>query len=260
MIWWFILYWPIMGALLFLGYRIEQWYPEGSRERNRADIAFKCAVIGLPSLPVIVTLIWLVLAGLSNLTLLVIALIAALAIGSALQYGGFARFPWMHRVIGKLRTNGSATRGGDRSGGGQTMQTITVATLMGDGKFRYDIVGESYHQDNIARIVGGKTEKGWHFPCHAVLLPDRLNRSDRNAVAVAVDGIEAGYIRAVDCVEFEKALAAIGASAAECEARIVGGWSRGPDDEGSFGVKLDAILPFRFSNPRPISIAANLPG
>src|ERR1051325_2319770 len=109
---------------------------------------------------------------------------------------------------------------------GEAMQTIIDATLLGDGAFRYDIVGESYHQDNIARIVGGKTEMGWRFRCHAVLLPDRLNEHDRNAVVVAVNGVEAGYIRAVDCAEFEQALAEIGADAAECEARIVGGWKR----------------------------------
>jgi hypothetical protein len=48
-------------------------------------------------------------------------------------------------------------------------------------------------------------------------------------VVVAVNGVEAGYIRAVDCREFEWALFSIGADAAECEARIVGGWKRPRD-------------------------------
>ncbi len=139
------------------------------------------------------------------------------------------------------------------------MQVITVATLLGDDEFRYDIVGESHHQDNIARIVGGKTEEGWHFACRAVLLPDTLNEYDRNTVVVAVNGVEAGYIRAVDCREFERALFAIGADAAECEARIVGGWKRPGNDEGDFGVRLNAVLPFRFANPRPVSIGVELP-
>jgi hypothetical protein len=139
------------------------------------------------------------------------------------------------------------------------MQTITVATLLGDSAFRYDIVGEPYHQDNIARIVGGKTEMGWRFHCHAVLLPDKLNEYDRNAVVVAVNGIEAGYIRYIDCRKFEQALSAFGADAAECEARIVGGWKRPDDDEGDFGVRLNAVLPFRFANPRPVSIGVELP-
>lgn len=31
---------------------------------------------------------------------------------------------------------------------------------------------------------------------------------------------------------------------AACKARIVGGRYRSPDDSGSFGVKLDAVIPF----------------
>jgi hypothetical protein len=139
------------------------------------------------------------------------------------------------------------------------MPTITVVTLLGDGAFRYDIVVESNHQDNIARIVGGKTEVGSHFRCRTVLLPDKLNEDDQNTVVVAVNGVEAGHIRAVDCREFKQALSAIGADAAECEGLIVGGWKRLDDDEGDFGVRLNAVLPFRFANPRPVTIGADLP-
>jgi hypothetical protein len=139
------------------------------------------------------------------------------------------------------------------------MQTITVATLLGNDEFDYEIVSESRHQDNLEQIVGGKTEIGWQLRCRAVLLPDKSNEHERKAVVVAVNGVEAGYIRDVDCHEFEQARFAIGADAAECEARIVGGWKRPDGDEGDFGVQLNAVVPFRFANPRPVSIAVELP-
>jgi len=40
--WWFILYYPIMFALLFLGRLLEGRYPPDSVECRRADIALGC--------------------------------------------------------------------------------------------------------------------------------------------------------------------------------------------------------------------------
>jgi hypothetical protein len=53
-IWWFILYWPIMGALIFIANRVAKQYPLESVARRRADIALGCGIIGLPSFPLIV--------------------------------------------------------------------------------------------------------------------------------------------------------------------------------------------------------------
>jgi hypothetical protein len=54
MIWWFLLYYPIIFAIIFIGKRVETRYPLNSIERNRADMALGCAFMSLPSMPLIV--------------------------------------------------------------------------------------------------------------------------------------------------------------------------------------------------------------
>jgi len=39
MIWWFILCWPVLGALIYVGNRRAKRYARGSVQRERAELA-----------------------------------------------------------------------------------------------------------------------------------------------------------------------------------------------------------------------------
>ena len=127
---------------------------------------------------------------------------------------------------------------------------VTGALIRGDGSYRCIVVGESFHQDDLERIAGGRTERGANFDCAGVLCAEPDNPYDRNAVCLYINGCKVGHLPRDIAPEFRAALAASGYAMAACRARIVGGWYRAPDDSGSFGVKLDAIIPFELE-PAP---------
>lgn len=123
---------------------------------------------------------------------------------------------------------------------------------LGAGRgFTTDIVGESYWQDNIGRIVGGKCEKGYKSEVVAQLVFED-NPHDPNAVAVMIDTRPVGWIPRHEAAEFRKEMLAVNPErqAMTCKAKIVGGWDDGEGNEGSFGVKLSLARPLKLEARR----------
>lgn len=146
-----------------------------------------------------------------------------------------------------------------------------ITMLKGDGRFKFDIVGESYSQPELGHLAGPKTELGVKLRCIALLLPEDENPHDRNAVKVGIVELEqnrtlaVGYLRRNDAAQFRREIEQFdidGSSRILCEAMIVGGWDRpawdsdddwdengdwiGDDDArdiGNYGVKLDLVFP-----------------
>ena len=116
-----------------------------------------------------------------------------------------------------------------------------------------NVVGESASQGTLEKIAGGRTIDGALRRDHtAVLLPEPTNRYDRHAVRVAIvpwgpskgSGL-AGYLSREDAIAYRPVidrLAAVGRVAA-CAVSITGGWDRGSDDRGHFGVQLHLDVP-----------------
>jgi hypothetical protein len=109
------------------------------------------------------------------------------------------------------------------------------------GRRRVDIVGESYHQDALFELCGGRrTYGGVEVKAVAELVPDPDNPYDPKAVEVRIDDLAVGHIRHEDLEwlwpEIEDALDLHGL--ATCRAEIRGGWDRGRGDIGLFGVVL----------------------
>jgi HIRAN domain-containing protein len=120
------------------------------------------------------------------------------------------------------------------------------AVILGDGEFRFPIVGESHYQLEIEAIAGGRSEDGArNILVDAVLIPEPNNPYDPNAVAVKIDNETVGYLSRDTAKHFCRALVAGGFEIVSCEAVINGGWDRGEGDRGHFGVRLNAALPFR---------------
>lgn len=109
------------------------------------------------------------------------------------------------------------------------------------GDFSYEIVGESHYQHVLESICGGRTEDGADMLVEAKLVLEDSNQYDNQAVRVDIEGKTVGYLSKSNARQYRKYLhqAGHGKVIGRCAAEIVGGWDRGGDDRGSFGVKLD---------------------
>jgi hypothetical protein len=109
------------------------------------------------------------------------------------------------------------------------------------GEFAYDIVGESHYQEALERICGGRDEEGAHEEVEALLTLENENPHDNMAVRVDIEGETVGYLSREVARYYRSKLKEAGQpnATARCDAIIAGGWDRGPDDRGYFGVKLD---------------------
>jgi hypothetical protein len=124
-----------------------------------------------------------------------------------------------------------------------------------DAKHRnsVDVVGENAYQGTLEAIAGGRTVNGAFKTEHtAILLPEPTNKYDSGAVRVVVvpygdstgSGL-VGYLSRADAVAYRPVidrLAAVGRVAA-CAASLTGGWDRGHNDRGHFGVRLHIDKP-----------------
>jgi hypothetical protein len=109
------------------------------------------------------------------------------------------------------------------------------------GGFDVEVVGESNYQAALSAACGGLTRDGVEYDCVAVLRAEPGNPYDPNAIRVEVDGRLVGYLNKHAAKAFRPTadrLARQG-QVGTCQARIVGGWDRGADDVGSFGIWLD---------------------
>jgi hypothetical protein len=109
----------------------------------------------------------------------------------------------------------------------------------GDHEVR--LVGESQFQKHLEFCAGGRTQDGARVPLvTAVLVAEPNNPYDNKAIRVDVGGRCVGYIARDETHRFHpilRQLASVGRPAS-CRALITGGWDRGNDDRGSFGVIL----------------------
>jgi len=122
--------------------------------------------------------------------------------------------------------------------------------VAGDGEFEFRVVGSLHHQKALETICGAHKREGEHHYCAALLTPQPSNRHDRHAVVVTIHGIEVGFLDREDAREFGRLLRRAGFADAACEAEIVGGWDRGDSNQGYYGVRLNAFLPFQVYSAR----------
>jgi hypothetical protein len=90
---WFILYWPIMGALIFVGNRLDKRYAAGSVQRERADMALGCAILAMPGVPLVWAVGWIFMHNPTEPPILVIEAIIAFNLALALFFGGLRVCP-----------------------------------------------------------------------------------------------------------------------------------------------------------------------
>ena len=181
-------------------------------------------------------------------------LVLAAVIGAMASNRGRSGFGWFLLAIvtspilaalflaaaGDLRSRGSPSAAPSRA----PPPTMRRAEIIGDGAFRFPIVGESHYQGEIEVLAGGRTRGGSTGKrIEVVLMPEPENPYDPHAVAVKAGSTTIGYLARDVATLFNAALADGGYSSGACQAAIKGGWDR-DGAEGSFGVFLNARLPF----------------
>jgi len=108
-------------------------------------------------------------------------------------------------------------------------------------EYEFDIVGESHYQKNLEAICGGRDRECKEFRAAAEIRFEDDNPFDDKAVAVFIQDMKVGYFSRDEARSFRRWLKKhnCDAKVLTCNALIVGGWDRGPDNQGMFGVRLD---------------------
>jgi hypothetical protein len=110
-----------------------------------------------------------------------------------------------------------------------------------EGHETLDVVGESHYEDNLWRIVGGRSEERVKHPVHVVLLPESDNPYDPNAISVWVGGLRVGYLPRELAAAYRPGLLALQLREGKpiaLRALIIGGGIR-DDGPGRLGVFVD---------------------
>lgn len=109
----------------------------------------------------------------------------------------------------------------------------------------FEPVGEAHYQQALARLAGGRKEDSANIETVATLVPEPTNPYDCNAVRVEVDGNLVAYMKRTHAERYCEILKAFDEAGyiTQCEALICGGWDRGKEDMGHFGIKLKLAPP-----------------
>jgi hypothetical protein len=107
------------------------------------------------------------------------------------------------------------------------------------GEEPLQVVAESFYQDALWRLAGGRTAAQVRCEVRAVLEPEPLNPKDPNAIMVKIGGHCVGYLQKLDAAAYRPGLERLKrAGPVELRGFIVGGGPR-RDGVGFLGVFLD---------------------
>lgn len=123
--------------------------------------------------------------------------------------------------------------------------TIQAPLIGSTGKYKVDVVGESFYRKNFVTLCGEKTITGVKVKVIAQLTLEDHNPYDKRAVSVWIQGLQVGHLSR-DCARALRRRVRYGSLSEhetfDCAALICGGWDRGDGDVGEFGVRLDLNL------------------
>jgi len=109
------------------------------------------------------------------------------------------------------------------------------------GTKEVEVVGEASHQDELLALSGGQRPYGGvELEATAELVPELDDPYETYVLAVLVDGRRVGRLRLEDATALRSTIEAARAEhgVVTCRAVVRGGWDRGGDDVGRFGVVL----------------------
>jgi len=134
-----------------------------------------------------------------------------------------------------------ATLGRDRGDEISASVRDGIEFVLLDGNDDLDVVGESYYQENLWRLVGPRwPDERVRHPVYAVLIAEDDNPYDANAVAVWVQGLKVGHLSRANARRYRPGLLSLQRRCGQPVALsgvIVGGGIR-EDGPGRLGVFL----------------------
>ena len=103
-----------------------------------------------------------------------------------------------------------------------------------------DVVGESYCQDALEYICGGRTQYDVYKRVKATLIPEDGVPFDDNAVRVEIEGRTVGYLNKSESKQYRERLRDAGfwGILTTCRATVLGGGEPRDDYMGYYGVSL----------------------
>lgn len=107
-----------------------------------------------------------------------------------------------------------------------------------EGSFPMEVVGESNYQPALIGICGPHSRYGHDQKHAAVIELEPSNAHDPNAVVVKILGRVVGYLPREQALRVGSQMREEDLTAADCVARVQGGWRTNQHDEGDFGVRL----------------------
>jgi hypothetical protein len=103
----------------------------------------------------------------------------------------------------------------------------------------YELVGEASYQDALDRLAGPKGEDAVYLDCSATLIEEPNNPHDKNAVYCLISGLKVGYISRDENLAIKAIIRKRGSNGQlNVNAQIRGGWNRGRNDKGNYGVRI----------------------
>lgn len=114
-----------------------------------------------------------------------------------------------------------------------TQRSVEVTLLSGGQSL--EVVGESYRQDALWSIVGGRTHEHVRQDVVAVLVPETANAHDPNAISIWINGLQVGFLGRLDAATYRPGLVALWQQHGKqiaLSGQVVGG---GRLDDGSIG-------------------------
>lgn len=126
----------------------------------------------------------------------------------------------------------------------QARPVLPIIELPKSKGFPMEVVGESYYQSNFERICGPRSKDGENRIVEAWLILEDSNPHDSEAVLVEINGMPVGHLSREVAPKYRQWLTANGHGRAygKCQGKIKGGWQRGRNDIGSYGVTLNVKL------------------
>ena len=119
----------------------------------------------------------------------------------------------------------------------------TPANVLAPGRgWTVLVVGEASYQETIQSLYRKHGGSGHDLKVGAAVVPEDGNDFDANAVRIEVDGRTVGYLSREMAADYR---AALGETAGQCSAKIVGGHELDDGSTAHFGVKLQMAWPPR---------------
>ena len=122
---------------------------------------------------------------------------------------------------------------------GSVAPSPQMRPVLYEGDETLEVVGESFHQDVLWALAGGRTSERVRCPVYALLVPEPTNPEDSNAIMVLIEGNSVGHLSRHDAAGYLPGVQRLTAQGPVELAGVIGGGGQREDGIGFLGVFLE---------------------